>query len=212
MSRAAELVLILVVLASFTVLGTARLSTSVRAVAVQGILLGLTPLLLFPGWSLHRVVLAVGTIAIKGLVVPRFLMWAIREAAVRREVEPRLSYVPSLLLGTAILALAFALAARWPLPVEGGDLLVAVAVTTLVHGLFVLAARRKAVSQVVGYIMMENGIYLFGLTQAERVPFLVELGVLLDVFVAVFIMGIVVFHINREFDSTDGDPLAEPGS
>lgn len=212
MSRATELVLILVVLASFTVLGTARLSTSVRAVALQGILLGLTPLLLFPGWSLHRVILAVGTIAIKGFVVPRFLIWAIREAAVRREVEPRLSYVPSLLLGTAILALAFALAARWPLPVEGGDLLVAVAVTVLVHGLFVLAARRKAVSQVVGYIMMENGIYLFGLTQAERVPFLVELGVLLDVFVAVFIMGIVVFHINREFDSTGGDPLAEPGA
>ncbi len=209
MSGTAELLLILVVLANFVVLGTARLSTCVRSVAVQGILLGLAPVLLFPEWSTHRMVLAAGTIVIKGLVVPRFLLWAIREASVRREVEPRLGYGASLFLGTVALALAFALAERWPLPVEGGGLLVAVAVTTLVHGLFVLTARRKAITQVVGYIMMENGIYLIGLTQAERVPFLVELGVLLDVFVGIFIMGIVVFHINREFDSIDASRLAE---
>ena len=57
--------------------------------------------------------------------------------------------------------------------------------------------------------MLENGIYLFGLTLVERVPFLVEIGVLLDVFVAVFIMGIVVFHINREFDSISAENLVE---
>ena len=209
MSGLAELLLVLVVLANFVVLGTARLSTCVRSVAMQGILLGLAPVLLFPGWSAHRMVLAAGTIVIKGLIVPRFLLWAIREASVRREVEPRLGYGASLVVGTVALALAFALAERWPLPVEGGGLLVAVAVTTLVHGLFVLTARRKAIMQVVGYIMMENGIYLIGLTQAERVPFLVELGVLLDVFVGIFIMGIVVFHINREFDSIDASRLTE---
>ncbi|OGU00058.1 MAG: hydrogenase [Gemmatimonadetes bacterium GWC2_71_10] len=209
MSGLAELLLVLVVLANFVVLGTARLSTCVRSVAMQGILLGLAPVLLFPGWSAHRMVLAAGTIVIKGLIVPRFLLWAIREASVRREVEPRLGYGASLVVGTIALALAFALAERWPLPVEGGGLLVAVAVTTLVHGLFVLTARRKAIMQVVGYIMMENGIYLIGLTQAERVPFLVELGVLLDVFVGIFIMGIVVFHINREFDSIDASRLTE---
>ena len=196
-----SLALLLVVLPNFVVLGTARLSTGVRAVALQGALLGVLPLLLFPAWSWHRAALAVGTVVVKGIVVPRFLLWAIREAAVRREVEPRLGYVPSLLLGTAALAAAFATAARWPAAGAGGALLIAVAVATVVHGLFVLTSRRKAITQVVGYIMMENGIYLFGLTQAERVPFLVELGVLLDVFVAVFVMGIVVFHINREVDA-----------
>ena len=63
--------------------------------------------------------------------------------------------------------------------------------------------------QVVGYLMLENGIYVFGLTSMDRVPFLVEIGVLLDVFVGVFIMGIVVFHINREFDSLDSARLTE---
>ena len=72
-----------------------------------------------------------------------------------------------------------------------------------------LATRRKAITQVVGYLMLENGIYTFGLTLAERVPLLVELGVLLDVFVGVFVMGIVVFHINREFDSISSAHLTE---
>ncbi len=76
-----------------------------------------------------------------------------------------------------------------------------VALVTVIIGLIVLITRSKAITQVVGYLMLENGIYLFGLTQSQRVPFLVEIGVLLDVFVGVFIMGIVVFHINREFDS-----------
>src|SRR5260370_7721804 len=75
-------------------------------------------------------------------------------------------------------------------------------------GFLALTTRAKAVTQVVGYLMLENGIYLFGLTSAERVPFLVEVGVLLDVFVAVFIMGIVVFHINREFDSISSTRLS----
>ena len=79
----------------------------------------------------------------------------------------------------------------------------------MIIGFVVLTTRRKALTQVIGYLMLENGIYLFGLTQTERVPFLLELGVLLDVFVGVFIMGIVVFHINREFDSLDSTRLAE---
>jgi hydrogenase-4 component E len=76
-------------------------------------------------------------------------------------------------------------------------------------GLLVLTTRNKALSQVVGYLVLENGIFLFGLSQVERVPFLVELGVLLDIFVGIFIMGIVVFHINRAFDSQDSTRLTE---
>jgi hydrogenase-4 component E len=95
----------------------------------------------------------------------------------------------------------FATAQALPLPDAAGSLLVAVALATVIVGFLVLTTRIKALTQVVGYLMLENGIYVFGLTQSERVPFMVELGVLLDIFVGVFIMGIVVFHINREFDT-----------
>jgi len=106
-------------------------------------------------------------------------------------------------------AIAFAMAQRLPLPQQEQSLLVPVAMSTVIIGLLVLTTRAKAVTQVVGYLMLENGIYAFGLTLAERVPLLVELGVLLDVFVGVFIMGIVVFHINREFDSLSSAHLIE---
>jgi hydrogenase-4 component E len=106
-------------------------------------------------------------------------------------------------------AAAFAISTRLPLPERAGEMLVPVALATVIMGLFVLTTRTKALVQVVGYLMLENGIYLFGLTHVERVPFLVEAGVLLDVFVGVFIMGIVVFHINREFDSLDSARLTE---
>jgi hydrogenase-4 component E len=209
MSRLPELLLVFVVLTNFWVLGTTRLSATIRAGAVQGALLGALPLALHPGWSLHALGLAAGTFLVKAVLLPGFLTWAIREASVRREVEPLVGYTASLFLGAVTVAVSFAIAQRLPLPESPSELLVPVALATVMVGLLVLTTRRKAITQVVGYLILENGIYVFGLSQAERVPFLVELGVLLDIFVGVFIMGIVVFHINREFDSLDSARLTE---
>ncbi|MEO8450980.1 MAG: hydrogenase [Gemmatimonadota bacterium] len=204
-----DLLLLLVILTNFWVLGTTRLSATVRATAIQGLLLGLLPVALHPGWTAHTIGLAVGTIVVKAIVLPAFLLWATREAAVRREVEPLVGFSASLMLGAVAVALAFAIATRLALPDVPTRLLVPVALATVMVGLLVLTTRSKALSQVVGYLILENGIYVFGLSQAERVPFLVEVGVLLDIFVGVFIMGIVVFHINREFDSLDSARLTE---
>jgi hydrogenase-4 component E len=209
MQNALDVLLLLVVATDFVVLGTTRLTAGIRALAIQGWLLGLLPLALMHGLSVHLMALAVGTVVVKGVVLPRFLKWAIREAAVRREMEPLVGYVASLLLGGLAVGLAFAIAAHLPLPEDQQTLLVPVSLATVMIGFIVMTTRRKALTQVVGYLMLENGIYLFGLTHAESVPFLLELGVLLDVFVGVFIMGIVVFHINREFDSLDSARLTE---
>lgn len=202
-------ILLLVVLSNFAVLGTSRLRTCIRALAGQGLLLGLLPLALATQLTFHAGALATGTVLVKAIALPWLLSWAIREASVRREVEPIVGFIASLLLGMLALALAFAIADRLPLVEMREPLLVPVALATVITGLIVITTRRKAVSQVVGYLMLENGIFLFGLTQAESVPFLLEVGVLLDVFVGVFIMGIVVFHINREFDSLDSARLTE---
>jgi hydrogenase-4 component E len=211
MNGLSEIVLLLVVLADFAVLGSARLSTCIRTLAVQGLLLGLLPVTLTPGLSAHTAVLATGTVLVKAILLPWLLTWAIREAAVRREVEPLVGFIASLLLGSLAVALAFAIAVRLPLPLPASqqELLVPVSLATVMIGFIVLTTRRKALTQVVGYLVLENGIYLFGLTQTESVPYLLEIGVLLDVFVGVFTMGIVVFHINREFDSLDSARLTE---
>jgi hydrogenase-4 component E len=199
-----EVLLLLVVLTNFWVLGTTRLSATVRAVALQGLLLGMLPIALHHDWSLRILGLAVGAILVKAVVIPAFLLWAIREASVRREIEPLIGFNLSLALGAAAIALSFGIAKRLPLPEIQSHLLVPVALSTVIIGLLILTTRSKALTQVVGYLILENGIYIFGLSQAERVPFLVEAGVLLDIFV-----GIVVFHINREFDSLDSARLTE---
>lgn len=204
-----ELLLLGVVLTNFWVLGTTRLSATIRATAIQGGLLALLPVALHPGWSLHIVGLAAGTFLVKTLILPSFLAWAIREAAVRREVEPIIGFSASLALGAVAVGVSFGIAQRIPLPEADSSLLIPVALATVMVGLLVLTTRNKALSQVVGYLILENGIFVFGLSQVERVPFLVELGVLLDIFVGIFIMGIVVFHINRAFDSLDSTRLTE---
>lgn len=204
-----ELILLLVVLTDFWVLGTTRLSSMIRATAIQGALLAALPLSLFPHVSTHIVVLALGTLLVKAVLLPHFLSRAIREASVRREIEPLIGFTLSVLLGAAAVALSFGIARRLALPDLNSDMLVPVALSTVIIGLVVLTTRNKALTQVVGYLILENGIYVFGLSQLERVPFLVEVGVLLDIFAGVFIMGIVVFHLNREFDSLDSARLTE---
>jgi hydrogenase-4 component E len=203
-----ELLLLLVVLTNFWVLGSTRLSSTIRATAIQGALLAALPVALYP-FSVHIWGLALGTLIVKAFVLPYFLTRAIREAAVRREIEPLIGFTSSLILGAAAVALSFAIAPRLELPGVESPTLIPVALSTVIIGLIVLTTRNKALTQVVGYLILENGIYVFGLSQAERVPFLVEVGVLLDVFVGVFIMGIVVFHINREFDSLSSANLTE---
>ena len=87
-------------------------------------------------------------------------------------------------------------------------LLVSSAIFTVSCGLLLIVSRNTAVMQVIGYLTLENGIYAFGWAYAVEDPLLVEMGVLLDVFVAVFVMGITIYHLNREFDSIETDELA----
>ena len=209
MTDFSDLLLLLVVLTDFWVLGTTRLSSTIRAAALQGAFLAALPVALHHGLTVHILALGLGTLIVKSIVLPAFLQRAIREASVRREVEPLIGFTASVCLGAVALVLSFAVAQRLPLPESQTALLVPVALATVIVGLIVLTTRNKALTQVVGYLILENGIYVFGLSQADRVPFLVELGVLLDVFVGVFIMGIVVFHINREFDSLSSARLTE---
>ena len=82
-------------------------------------------------------------------------------------------------------------------------LLVPASFATVAAGFILITTRRKAISQVLGFLVLENGIFVFGLLLVEAMPFLVEAGVLLDLFVAIFVLTIIIHHINREFASQD---------
>jgi hydrogenase-4 component E len=204
-----NLLVILLVLANFQMLGTSRIAQCVRMVALQALLLGVFPLLRqFGGLTAEVIVVAAASTLLKAVVLPAMLGRAMRAAEVRREVEPMVGFTVSLLAGIALLAASVALGARLELPGPiASPFFVPVALFTILVGLFVVVTRRKAITQVIGYLAMENGIYAFGLATAVRAPLLVELGVLLDIFAAVFVMGIAILHIRREFDHIDTDRL-----
>jgi hydrogenase-4 component E len=200
------LAFVVVVVLDLVVLASSRLRGAIRTVALQGAALAVLPLLLATGehQAFHVVALAVGALVVKGLVVPGMMLWAMREASIRREVEPIVGFLPSLVLGAVGVVVAFTFSAALPLPIpERHPLLVPTSLATVWTGLLLVVTRRKAVAQVLGFLVVENGIFVFGVLLSGFMPVMVEAGVLLDLLAATFVMGIVIFHINREFASLD---------
>ncbi|MEN6452192.1 MAG: hypothetical protein ABFC96_17010 [Thermoguttaceae bacterium] len=205
-----DIILVLLILTNLHLLGSSRISACIRTVAAQALLLGAVSLLAQRGEvGLRLWLLAIVSTAIKAGVLPWLLRRAAREAGVQTEDEPFVGFTTSLLLGLGLLGAALHVAGRLPLPESDvPGFLLPVALFTVMVGLLVIVGRRKAVMQALGYLAMENGIYAFGLAFAVKEPLLVEMGVLLDVFVAVFVMGIAIHHISREFDHIDADRLS----
>ena len=185
-------------------LGSSRLPSVIRVIAVQGVALGIIPLLMEDRFNALVAMLATGTVLVKGIVIPGMLRRAMRAANIDREVEPFIGFVPSLLLGAGGTIAAVAVARALPLlPEHAGTLLVPGSLASVFTGFVLLIGRVKAISQVCGYLILENGIYLFGLLLIRSTPLLVESGILLDLTAAVFVIGIAVDRIQRAFDSLD---------
>jgi hydrogenase-4 component E len=207
-NSAVDPVLVLVLLLNFQALGTSRLQVVVNVVALQGVVLSVLALLVH-GASTLSVLLALATVLLKGIAIPMMLRRAMREADIHREVEPFIDYVPSLLLCALATAASFVFARTLPLaPQHVGSLLVPASLATVANGFLLLATRRKAITQVAGYLVLENGVFVMAVGLLEAMPFLVEVGVLLDLFVAIFVMGIIIYHVNREFASLDTTRLS----
>jgi len=185
-------------------LGSGRLPAVIRAVSVQGMALGVMPLIIDEHFNWLVTLVAVFTVAVKGFVIPHLLRRATRAANIERETEPFIGFVPSLLLGAGGTIAAVALARALPLlPEHTGSLLVPGSIASVLTGFIMLIGRAKAISQVCGYLILENGIYLFGLLLIKATPLLVDAGILLDLTVGIFVIGIIVDRIQRAFDSLD---------
>jgi hydrogenase-4 component E len=203
-SQLLELLIGLAMGLNLVALGSGRLTTLIRVVSFQGVALGVMPLLMEWPVRWHVALVALATVTGKGLVIPALLRHGMRSANIEREMRPFLGYVPSLLLGAGGTIAAMALARELPLlSAEQSSLLVPGALATVLTGFVLLIGRSKAISQVCGYLILENGIYIFGLLLIHVTPLLVEAGILLDLTVAVFVFGIILDRIQREFDSID---------
>ena len=204
MTNLLNTLLVIVLMLNLFALGTSRIVSVIRTVAVQGALLGLLPLLLHDHISLTTALTVVPTIALKGVVIPGMMNRALRDVKIKREVEPLIGLQPSVILGALGTVFALLFADQLPLA-EGhaGALLVPTAIATVLAGFILLTTRFKALTQVMGYLVLENGIFIFGMLLVEAMPLVVEMGVLLDLFVAIFVICIIVNQINQAFASMD---------
>lgn len=206
----AELVIVFIILLDLALAVTGALSSCIRLVAVQGVVAGLLPLLAGAG-ALHAraILFAAVIVTLKGAVFPWLLMRARDKSGARKDVEPLISYPASILLCLGAFIASSWMGSRLPLPETEVAWIVPASLATIFTGFLLITTRSKAITQVLGYLVIENGIYIFGLALFVEQPMMVELAILLDVFVAVFVMGIAIFHISREFDHIDTAELSE---
>jgi len=206
-----DIFILSLVLTDFRLLATSRLGAVIQTTVLQAIALSAFMLAIADRpWPMLLIFLSLVTLTVKGVILPWLLKRAMREAGVQREIAPMIGYSASVLIGMVLLGISFLIfiPLKASVSMESAFLLPGALFTTLT-GLMMIVSRKNALTQVAGYLVMENGVYAFGAALAVEEPLLVEMGVLLDVFVAVFVMGITIYQISREFDHIDTDRLSE---
>ncbi len=208
----AEIVLVLILLSILLSLASNRLLALVKIMALQGIAVSILPLLLehYRTMGSGGLIFFQMMLLIKGVLIPGLLYFALKKISIHREIEPIIGYHASLFVGLLIILLAVSITDALGNAIPTGNaLLLTTAITAFFAGLFLMMSRRKAITQVIGYLMLENGIYLIGtaLTQHSHISYVVEFGVLLDLLVGVMVMGIILNNINHAFDDIDTDNL-----
>lgn len=203
-----DIFLAALVVVNLALAGVSRLPNAIRIVGFQGFMIGLLPFVI----TGEHLGLSAVNMLVKGVLMPFMLTYAMKKAKTSREIEPLVSFGKSIAIVFAITLASFyfcevkqidcAYATRLAIPL---------AFATISTGLFIIVSRRKAISQVLGFLVFENGVSVFAAGIAMEYGLVIELGILLDVFVLVFILGIAIFEINRTFSSIDTDRLNRLG-
>lgn len=201
----------LVLVCAFVVLWRRGLVAIVRSLRVQGFALAAVALLLgVHGHDPEVSAVAVFVLLLKGVVLPGVLLRIVRVGQEAHEVEPLVNVPASLIAAAALTLLAYAttrdVVALDPSPQIGA---VPIGIAVCLIGLFVLVTRRKAVTQIVGFLLLDNGIALVAFLATSGVPLLVELGVALDVLLAVLILQVLTARMRSKFGTMDLDLLKE---
>lgn len=204
MIHSVDTILSLVLLSVLFAFASNRLTVLIKIIAFQGIIISLVPLFTSPELTMGSINFILVTLAIRGIIIPLCIYLVIKKVSISQEVEPIIGYHASLFAGLLLIFAATYVSHRFNIPsVSESILLMPTAITILVAGMFLLMARRNAIAMVLGYIMMENGIYLVGTTFSTRTHHIVEFGILLDVLAGVMIMAIMLQNIKQKFDNVD---------
>ncbi|MFB3776469.1 MAG: hydrogenase [Bryobacteraceae bacterium] len=186
------------------------LVTNIRIFGVQSFLLAAIAgtIAVFNG-APHIFIAAVLTLLVKAILVPILLERLVNRIEIRQEIEPFVNVPLSVVICGGLTLLGYVVAESFyhPEPDSGvqnlGHNTLAVAISLFLIGFFVMINRRKALTQVLALLSLENGLFLAAISLTYGMPLIVELGVFFDVLVAVMVLGILVFRIRETFESMD---------
>jgi hydrogenase-4 component E len=185
-----------------------RLLTYIKVLAFQGVLLFV---IVFYQLSeinpINLALILLETIVFKSIAVPAFLSYVIKRNRITREAEPFVPNFVSLLIVTLIVLITILLSSTIE-DTNINKLSFVVALSTLFTGLYIITSRRKIITHVMGYLIIENGVFVFSLAIGNEMPMLVNLGIMLDIFASVLILGIFLNKIGDVFKTVDVDELS----
>ncbi len=196
-------------LISFALLAQKRLLSVLHWFAMQGVVLAaVTALVAHANASTELYVSAAITLALKGVLLPWLLWKIIRKLDVHREVEPLVNIPLTMLIAAALVVFAFVVA----LPIEKLSHLltrntIAIATANVLLGMLMMITRRKAITQVVGFLAIENSLFFAAIGATYGMPLVAELGVAFDVLIATIVFGLFFLQIRSTFDSLDLDAM-----
>jgi hydrogenase-4 component E len=207
-----ELVVIGAAVIAVLMAGSMQLRSNLIFYSIQTLLISLATALTAHTRAEVGLYYVAGAIAlVKGLCIPLFLNWTIDRVKIQSDTGALIPAPIAMHLSIVLLGLSYLCVIGLPVPV--GDVRgwpgATAATSLLLTGLVLMLSRRVAISQILGFLVLENGIYLFALTQTRGMPMIVEMGVLLDVLVGVMIAGLLVFRIQRSFEHIDVTQLAD---
>ena len=209
MTSIQNMLLVVVLITDLALAANSRLGTCINLAAIQGLALGSLPLVIGfqRGMTFELVAIAIVGLSLRGMLFPIILRRSLNRSGTSRELRPIVGYFFSVAI---ILMLIFA--SLWisiRIDFIGSSLLLlsTVALSTIFSGTFFIVGRRLAIMQILGYILLENGIYCLGLAFVRDIPMIVELGVLFDAIVAVFVMSVATSKIHEEFEHVDVQKL-----
>lgn len=205
----ADSLITLILATSFLIVGGRRVDTAIKVTVLQGVLLTAATVtlgLITGGNEVYFAALL--TLVVKAGIIPYVLRRVQDRVQTDRETKSFVNIKMSLVICSALVVLAAAVTGE---VLGDAPILTATALPTAVSmmliGLFIMVSRKLAIMQIIGLLVMENGIYLAGIGTATGLPLVVELGIFMDILVGVLIMGILTFRINRTFDHVDTDNL-----
>ena len=203
-------VLLIIFLISLFYLAIAnRMSTYIHVLVFQGLLLFLVAFLELKHIStLNLILILLETIIFKAVAVPVFLHYILKRNNITREAEPYVPNFVSLIITTTIVVVTIIVSSSMK-ESSLDKMFFVVALSTLFTGLYFIASRRKIITHVMGYLIIENGVFVLSLAVGNEMPMLVNLGIMLDIFASVFILGIFLNKIGDVFKDIDVNQLTK---